>query len=84
MDNKGFDWAYEFDDFIYNNILSKNHDSILKYKELGEVAKLAVPTPDHFYPLLYVLGASSEDDKVSVYNKSPVLGSLTMTSYLME
>jgi 4,5-DOPA dioxygenase extradiol len=84
MDNKGFDWAYEFDDFIYNNILNKNHDNILKYKELGDVAKLAVPTPDHFYPLLYVLGASSEDDKVSVYNKSPVLGSLTMTSYLME
>lgn len=84
MSSKGFDWAYEFDDFINDNIISQNHSNILKYKELGEVAKLAVPTPDHFYPLLYVLGASSEDDKVSVFNKSPELGSLTMTSYLLE
>ncbi len=84
MSKKGFDWAYEFDDFIYDNIISNNHDNILRYMELGEVAKLAVPTTDHFYPLLYVLGASSDDYKVSVYNKSPELGSLTMTSYLLD
>ena len=84
MDKKGFDWAYEFDDFIHDNIISMNHDNILKYKEQGEIAKLAVPTTDHFYPLLYVLGASSGDDKITAFNKSPVLGSLTMTSYLME
>lgn len=82
--DKGFDWAYEFDDYIYESILNRNHDNILKYNELGNIAKLAVPTPDHFYPLLYVLGASDEDDKITVYNKSCELGSLTMTAYLME
>ena len=82
--NKGFDWAYEFDDYIYNNIINRNYDSILKYDEQGRIAKLAVPTPDHFYPLLYALGASDSSDKVSVYNKSCELGSLTMTSYLWE
>lgn len=82
--NKGFDWAYEFDEYIYDNILEKNHDKILKYNELGNIARLAVPTPDHFYPLLYTLGASDEDDKISVYNKSCELGSLTMTAYLWE
>lgn len=81
---EGFDWAYEFDEYIYENIFNKNHDHILKFNELGNLAKLAVPTPDHFYPLLYVLGASDEDDKISVYNKSCELGSLTMTSYLWE
>lgn len=84
MANKGFDWAYEFDDFIYDNIINKNHDKILKYKDLGEVAKLAVPVPDHFYPLLYTLGASTAEDQVSVFNKSCELGSLTMTCYLWE
>ncbi|WP_333782649.1 4,5-DOPA-extradiol-dioxygenase [Lutispora thermophila] len=82
--NKGFDWAYEFDDYIYENILSRNHDKILKYNEIGDIAKLAVPTPDYFYPLLYILGASEEDDKISIYNKSCELGSLTMTAYLWE
>jgi len=82
--SEGFDWAYEFDGYIYENIFSKNHENILKFNELGIIAKLAVPTPDHFYPLLYVLGASDADDKISVYNKSCELGSLTMTSYLWE
>ena len=82
--SKGFDWAYEFDDYICENIKTKNHNNIIKYNELGEIAKLAVPTPDHFYPLLYALGASDEEDKVSVFNKFCELGSLTMTSYLWE
>lgn len=71
---KGFDWAYEFDYYIYESILNKNHEKILKFNEFGNIARLAVPTPDHFYPLLYVLGASYEDDKISVYNKSCELG----------
>ncbi len=82
--SEGFDWAYEFDEYIYENIIKKNHDNVLKFSRIGDVSKLAVPTPDHFYPLLYVLGASDENDKISVYNKSCELGSLTMTSYLWE
>ena len=84
MANEGFDWAYEFDDYIYDNVINYNHKNIINYQSLGQVANLAVPTPDHFYPFLYSLGAITEEDKVSVYNKSPVLGSLTMTSYVWE
>lgn len=69
---------------ILDRIINGDHESILKYKELGDLARLAVPTPDHFYPLLYTLGASYEGDKVSVYNKFGDLGSITMTSYLWE
>jgi 4,5-DOPA dioxygenase extradiol len=82
--NKGFDWAYEFDEYIYENLLGKNHEKILRYHELGNIARLAVPTPDHFDPLLYLLGASDKEDKISVYNKSCELGSLSMTAYLWE
>lgn len=80
--NQGFDWAEEFDAYICDNILNKNHDNILKFKEQGRIARLAVPTPDHFYPLLYALGASDGEDQISVYNQSGELGSLTMTAYL--
>lgn len=82
--NEAYDWAYSFDEYIYENILTKNHEAILKFRKQGDVASLAVPTPDHFYPLLYTLGASDESDTVAVYNKSGELGSLTMTSYLWE
>lgn len=81
---EGFDWAYQFDRFILENIQNKNYENIIKFREFEETARLAVPTPDHFYPLLYTLGALDLHDKVSVYNKSAELGSLTMTSYLWE
>ena len=81
-EGEGFDWAYEFDEYICENILNKNHENVVNFRRAGEAAKLAVPTPDHFYPLLYVLGASDEEDKISIYNKSGELGSLTMTSFI--
>lgn len=82
--NKGFDWAYEFDEYIYDSILNWDHDNIINFNKADDSAKLAVPTPEHFYPLLYILGASDENDRISVYNKSCELGSLSMTSYLWE
>ena len=84
MMKKGYEWAHQFDDYILENILKNNHDNIVSYQSLGETANLAVPTTDHFYPLLYALGASKEEDKVTVFNQSGELGSLTMTSYLFE
>lgn len=84
MAGEGFDWAYEFDEYIYDNIMNKNHENIISYGKAGDAARLAMPTPDHFYPLLYALGASNEDDNISVYNKSCELGSVSMTAYLWE
>lgn len=82
--NEGFDWAYEFDEYIYENMLNRNHENILNYNKSGNIARLAVPTPDHFYPLLYTIGASDKSDIISVYNKSCEMGSLSMTAYLWE
>lgn len=84
MCDKGFYWGNQFDDYIKENILNGNHENILNYMSLGESAKLAVPTPDHFNPILYILGAVDPEDKVTVYNDSFVLGSVSMTSYMFS
>ena len=84
MKNKGYDWAYEFDDYIKENIEKGNHQNVINYLNFGVAAKLSVPTPDHFYPILYILGASDEKDKISIYNNTSMMGSLSMTSYLFE
>lgn len=84
MGDKGFDWAYKFDDYIKENIKNRNYDNVIHYKDLGETARLAVPMPDHFNPILYILGAADQEDKISVYNNSCVMGSLSMTSYLFS
>lgn len=84
MENEGFDWAYEFNEYIKKSILDYKHDKVLQYHNQGNSAKYSVPTPDHFYPLLYILGAADEHDKISVSNDSYMMGSLSMTSYLFE
>jgi 4,5-DOPA dioxygenase extradiol len=68
----GFDWAHEMNTAFKQHILDRDHGPLMDYETLGPSAKLAIPTPDHYYPLLYVA--------VSIFNDVAVGGSLTMTS----
>jgi len=83
MDN-GYSWAEDFDNNIKNNILNRNYYNVIHYEQAGQSAALAFTMPDHYAPLLYVLGASDDQDEITVFNDSCVLGSLSMTSYLFE
>lgn len=78
--NYGFDWAQEISEQFKNSILSKDHKALINYQEYGAAAKLAVPTPDHYYPMLYSLALQDQKDEVALFNDQYVAGSLTMTS----
>lgn len=80
----GYDWAYAFDQFIKNNIEQRTFENVINYHRAGESARHAFYTPDHFYPLLYVLGAVEKDDELKIYNESCMGGSLSMTSYVFS
>ena len=82
--NGGYDWAVAFDDFIYGNIIKGDFQSVLGYKSVGKDAERSVPTTEHFNPLLCVLGATNGPDDLTVYNRSCVYGSLSMTSYVFS
>jgi 4,5-DOPA dioxygenase extradiol len=77
----GYDWAIEANEKIRNLIISNDHKSIIDYKSRGRAINLAIPTPDHFLPLLYALGLKEEHEIINVFNDKAVLGSLTMTSF---
>jgi len=78
----GYPWAEEFDGYIKEKIINGQYQDVMEYRKAGEAADLAFFTPEHFYPLLYVLGAAREGDRLSVFNDSCLLGSLSMTCYL--
>jgi len=78
--NYGFDWAQEMNEKFKTNIYSKEHSRLINYTELGPAAKLAIPTPDHYYPLLYALALQDQKEEVEIFNDQYVAGSLTMTS----
>jgi len=77
----GFDWAKSLNETFKNKILSKDHKDLIEYDRLGEAARLAIPTPDHYYPMLYALALMNNKDDVSIFNDEYVGGSLSMTSF---
>lgn len=76
----GYDWAVEFDETIRQLILAGNHESIVHYENLGRAARLAIPTNEHYLPLLYVLASAKECEPVRFFADRTMLGSLSMRS----
>lgn len=80
MDGGGYDWAMEINDQFKRLIMNNEHQPLLNYQNLGKAAMLAIPTPEHYLPLLYTLGLKNDREEVSLFNDKAVGGSLTMTS----
>ncbi|WP_169823630.1 class III extradiol ring-cleavage dioxygenase family protein [Anaerobium acetethylicum] len=65
-------------------MVSGTNRCVIDYQPAGEVSRQAFFTTEHFYPLLYVLGASRPDDRLTIFTDSCTLGAISMTSYLFE
>ena len=76
----GYDWALEARDKMKKFILENDHKHLINFKSQGKEFDLAIPTPEHYLPLLYALALKEENEKVSLFNDKAVGGSLTMTS----
>ncbi len=76
----GFDWAITANNKFKQLIQEGNHKELINYSNLGREVQLAIPTPDHYLPLLYTLALKDKNEPVSFFNDKPVMGSLTMTS----
>jgi len=75
-----YDWALEFDDHLKTLILEGDHRSIVEFSKLGPAARLAVPTVEHYLPLLYVLGTQEKTETVQFFADKVTLGSMSMRS----
>ncbi len=79
----GFDWALEASRLFKKLISQRRHEELCDYESLGRAARLAVPTPEHFLPMLYALALRKPDEPLEWFNDVPVAGSLTMTSFIL-
>ncbi|WP_374666612.1 4,5-DOPA dioxygenase extradiol [Acinetobacter sp.] len=80
----GYDWAIEADAKMKKWLLEGRHQPLIDWDKQGNAFKLAIPTPDHYYPMLYALGIQEEHDELTVFNEAAVGGSLTMTSFRLD
>ncbi len=76
----GYDWTHTINEKFKDLILARDHQPLINYPTLGKEALLAIPTVEHYLPLLYTLGLQGQDEAVSFFNDKMVGGSLTMTS----
>jgi len=60
-----FDWAVRFETRARELLMTRNDQPLVNYESLGRDATLSAPTPDHYLPLLYVLGARQSDDAIA-------------------
>lgn len=82
--NFGYDWALEMNSIFKEKIGNKDTQALINYTSLHKEWKLAIPTPDHYYPLLYTLGIGDSCKDILFFNDEAMAGSLTMTSVLLS
>ena len=60
-----YDWAIRFETAARKMILTDDYESLINYEKLGPDARLSIPTPDHYFPLLYILGSRRDGEAVA-------------------
>lgn len=75
-----YDWTIEANEKMKNFIVNEDHKSLINFKSQGKAFELAIPTPEHYMPLIYTLALKTKNEEITIFNDKPVGGSLTMTS----
>jgi 4,5-DOPA dioxygenase extradiol len=79
-DNYGYDWAIEARQTINDYLLDGNFEPLIQYEKQGQALRLAIPSPDHYLPMLYALGLKEKQESIGLFNDKLLAGSLSMTS----
>lgn len=79
-----YDWALEFDAKSKDLIEAGIHSELINYQNLGTAAQLSIPTPEHYLPLLYILGLQEEQECVTFFNEEMAFGSGSMRSLIIS
>ncbi|WP_306350884.1 4,5-DOPA dioxygenase extradiol [Flavobacterium sp. '19STA2R22 D10 B1'] len=80
----GYDWAIEANEKMKELILDNNHKQLINYQTMGKAFELSIPTPEHYLPLLYTLGLKGDHEKTTFFNDKTVMGSISMTSLIID
>lgn len=77
------DWAVEFDEKIKQLLLKGDHQGVCEFETLGEIARLSAPTPEHFWPLIYIVSLQEKNEKVAFPLEGMVAKSISMRGVLV-
>lgn len=75
-----FDWAQEANERMKAYIKDGNHQPLIDFQNQGSAFQLAIPTPEHYLPMIYALALQEKNEPLHIFNDAAVAGSLCMTS----
>lgn len=79
-----YEWATEFDELSKKYLLEKNHQPLLNWQNLGTAARNSIPTPDHYYPLMYSLGLQGKEEQVKFIHEEMQMASVSLRSFIVS
>lgn len=80
-EDAAFDWAAEFDETVKRLILAGDHEALVRYQDLGPNARLAIPTNEHFLPLLCALALRQKGEPLAFFAEGVTLGTISMRAF---
>jgi len=75
-----YEWTTEASEKMKTFIKKNNHQPLINYQSQGTAFQLAIPTPEHYLPLLYTLALKEDKDDIEIFNDKAIAGAITMTS----
>jgi 4,5-DOPA dioxygenase extradiol len=71
----------EFDEKVKSNLLNKNHEYLIDYQKMGRAASFAVPTPDHYLPMIYAIALQEKNEALKFIFEGFQNGSISMRCF---
>lgn len=81
---KPFDWAVEFDRWFKDKLIKRDYESLINYRECLSNFKRAIPTSDHYLPMLYVIGMLQDSESIELLFEEIQNGSISMLSFSLK
>ena len=81
IDAKPFDWSVEFDEQVKANLISGRHEKLIEFANMGKAAARAVPTLDHYLPMIYAVSLQGRNEGLSFFHEGFQHGSISMRCF---
>jgi 4,5-DOPA dioxygenase extradiol len=79
-----YPWAKQFNDFFVSEMCANHHDPLIDWQDFGEAARLSIPTPEHYWPALYILALQEKNEQVKIYTDGIEMSSISMLGFSIQ
>jgi len=81
IDAEPFAWAVRFDEKVRDALVSGDHEGLMNYQDMDATAPLAVPTPDHYLPMIYAIALQEKGEPLTFIHEGFQHGSVSMRCF---